>query len=114
MKSILPPELERKRLQIAKIHNRLVIGLLISLFAAWLLLLAFASSVAAGPGFLLPAFVITVLCEGYGLYRVFQYDKALCLKLNFMYPHCHKPLYEPRSFINVTGRCPKCKETILD
>lgn len=114
MKSILPPDLERKRLQIAKIHNRLVVGLLISLFAAWFLLLALASFVAAGPAVLLPALVITVLCEGYGLYRVFQYDKTLCLKLDFMCPHCHQPLYEPRSFINVTGRCPKCKESVLD
>jgi phage FluMu protein Com len=33
--------------------------------------------------------------------------------MDFMCPHCRKPLYDARSFISVNGRCPHCKEGVV-
>jgi hypothetical protein len=57
--------------------------------------------------------VIVGATEVYGLYRIFQYDKVMCMQLGFMCPHCAKPLYEPRGLIWVNAKCPKCKRSIL-
>ena len=114
MQTVLPPELERKRVQIATIHNWLVVGLLAAVFAAWFLLLAVAASFSVRPIALAAGLGLVLPCAGYGVYRVFQYDKVLCRRLDFICPHCHQPLYEPRSFINLNGLCPKCRQSILD
>lgn len=114
MKSVLPPDLESKRQKIAKTHNRLVLGLLAGMFATIFLLLGIAPKRnPLGRDFLLGGVFTLVVLEAYGIYRIIKYDEELCRQLNFMCPHCHKPLYEPRGFINITGRCPKCKKLII-
>ncbi len=113
MKSVLPPDLEAKRLTIAKAHNRLVLGLLAGIFAVLFLLLGIAPKNPRGRYFLLGGLCTAMILEGYGVYRIFNYDKQLCTRLGFICPHCHKPLYEPRGFINITGRCPKCERLVV-
>jgi hypothetical protein len=113
MKSDLPAPLEAKRLAIARIHNRLVLGLLVSLF------LAVALSVAVFPRpwhwpMVVLVGVTILVAEFWSLYRIFQYDKTLSVRYGYLCPHCHAPLYEPRSFINVTGLCPKCRRSVVD
>jgi hypothetical protein len=34
------------------------------------------------------------------------------IKLGFVCPHCHKPLYQPRSKILETGLCPHCNYSV--
>lgn len=62
------------------------------------------------------AFVVVIAgliaVEGYGLYRILQHDKDMCLQLGFICPFCHKPLYEPHALIWNT-LCPKCKKDIV-
>lgn len=113
MKSVLPHDLEVKRLTIAKTHNRLVLSLLAGLFAVLFLLIGIAPKNTRGRYFLFGGLFGAMILEGYGIYRIFQYDKQLCTKLGFICPHCHKPLYEPRGFINITGRCPKCARPVV-
>ena len=42
-----------------------------------------------------------------------RYDDEMCEQMGFICPNCHKPLYEPRSFMNQNGRCPKCRQIIF-
>lgn len=109
--------MEVKRISIAKAHNRLVIRLLFGLFAALLLLAVLVPHGWSKPhrqafvvGFIL---LVIVPLEAYGIYWIFKRDEEFCRELGFMCPHCHKPLYEPRAFINITGRCPKCRTSVL-
>jgi hypothetical protein len=60
------------------------------------------------------AIVVVGLAEVFGIRRLFKHDDQMCERLGFMCPHCHKPLYEPRSFINVNGKCPKCGRSIVN
>lgn len=118
MQSVLPPGLESKRIAIARRHNHLVIALLIAtvavLFAALLLL----TKLAPNPGphktpLLVSVIVFIVIFEVYGIRRISRQDDELCRQLGFLCPHCHKPLYDPRGFISITGRCPKCRASAL-
>jgi hypothetical protein len=112
MKSALPPELETKRLAIARVHNRLIIGVLLGFWAVA------ASIVFLSPR---PISMRTLALYGvlvgagviYAMYRIIRYDKAISARLGFVCPHCQAPLYEPRGFINVTGICPKCKRSVI-
>jgi hypothetical protein len=111
-KSILPAEWESKRFAIGKRHNQIVGMLLLGLFAALFMVVPFIGH--GSPWWhVLVAFLPVGLAEIYALRRVFKYDAKMCEQLGFMCPHCHKPLYEPRSFINRNGRCPKCGKSIL-
>jgi hypothetical protein len=115
MRSILPPDLEAKRAAIARKHNRLVAVLFLVLVALSVVILLIIAQIPRGhrtPG-LVAYFVVIGATEVYGLYRIFQYDKVMCRRLGFMCPHCAKPLYEPRGFIWVDAKCPKCKKSIL-
>lgn len=49
----------------------------------------------------------------YAMYRIIKYDKVLCVRIDFLCPHCSKPIYELRGFINVTGLCPKCGKSVV-
>lgn len=116
MKSVLPPELESKRIKIAKAHNLLVCGLLAMLFVGLILMALF---VPRGPSHrpsrtgLLEGFLIIALLEGYGIYRIIDHDNHLCRRLEYMCPSCHKPLYEPRAPTWVNGLCPKCGKSVM-
>jgi hypothetical protein len=113
MKSVLPPDLELKRLAIGRVHNRLVLALLGSLF----LLLALCVAIFPRPWHvpLVVLVMVTVLAvEFWLIYRLFQYDKVLSLRYGYLCPHCHAPLYEPRGYINMTGLCPKCRRSVIE
>jgi hypothetical protein len=111
VKSILPAELEQKRIEIAVRHNQLVGVLLLAFFGA---LFSCVTLLRHGPRFLMVLAMVLLLCaEFYAIRRLFKYDEQMCEQWGFMCPHCHKPLYEPRSFINLNGRCPKCQKSIL-
>jgi hypothetical protein len=114
MKSILPPDLELKRLTIAKKHNRLVLAVLS--FVLGLALIFIVCTLHGHPlarSQFVAALLIVGTAEAYSIYRILQYDKELCRQLGFMCPHCHQPLYDPRSLINLNGKCPKCRLSIL-
>ena len=104
-KSVLPPELELKRATIAKAHNRRVflllpmLAVLFSLLFLSLPLVPHSWSKAYLFGFIL---LIIAPLEGYAIYRVSKFDDRLCKDLDFMCPHCHKPLYEPSWALYVT------------
>jgi hypothetical protein len=118
MNSVLSSELETKRLTIARKHNSLVIRLMVFVFGSLIIALLILNSqkVSARPlplGIILTVFVLAGGFEFVGLMRIFKYDQQMCRELGFVCPHCGKPLYEPRSWINVNGLCPKCKKSIL-
>jgi uncharacterized membrane protein YuzA (DUF378 family) len=110
-KSILPPELETKRVSIATKHNQIVALMLLSLFAALFSIVALLRGSPRMWAFF--AIAVLGLAELYAIRRLFKYDEQLCERCGFVCPHCHKPLYEPRSFINLNGLCPKCGKSIL-
>jgi hypothetical protein len=111
--SVLSASLEAKRLALVKAHNRGVACLIPGLLA--LVILTFTTApwgwshskrIMFGGGV-----CVFFVAEFYGLYRVFKHDARLCRELGFLCPHCQKPLYEPRSLLNATGRCPKCRQS---
>ncbi len=116
VKSVLPVELESKRIKIAKVHNLLVCVLLGLLFVGLLLITVLMphgpthkpSSMA-----LVGAFLAIGLLEAYGICRVVQHDNELCRQLGYMCPFCDKPLYEARASTWVDGLCPKCHKSVL-
>jgi hypothetical protein len=112
-KSVLPAAWESKRLAIRKRHNQIVGGMLLVLLIALYLLLPILGH-GSPSSHRFGALLLIALVEIYGFYRLSQHDKAMCERLGFMCPHCHKPLYQPGSSITVNGRCPKCYKTIVD
>ncbi len=118
MKSVLPPELESKRVTIARRHNRLVIALLVATFVALFTTVLLLTKLAPNPGLhklplLVSGIILIGILEIYGIRRIISQDAELCRQLGFICPHCHKPLYDPRGLISVTGRCPKCRASII-
>ena len=116
MKSVLSPESEAKRVRIAKAHNRLVIVLLISMILFLFIFIWIVPHGLSKPSRIeavVGSFLIIAALEAYGIYRIIKHDEELCRQLGFMCPHCGKPLYESRSFINITGRCPKCRGNVI-
>ncbi len=59
---------------------------------------------------ILPAVVVGSVAI---IYFILRGDDRLCREMDFMCPHCRKPLYDARSFISVNGRCPHCKEGVV-
>lgn len=115
-KSVLPVELESKRIKIAKAHNLLVCVLLGMLFVGLLLI---AVLLPHGPTHkpsnmaFVGAFLAIGLLEAYGIYRVVQHDNELCRQLGYICPFCNKPLYEARASTWVDGLCPKCHKSVV-
>jgi hypothetical protein len=108
-KSILPRELESRRIAIGTRHNQMVgIMSLVALAALFLIIIFLAHT----RGFWI-AMVGLGSMEVVALRRLFRYDDQMCEQLGFICLHCHKPLYESRSFINLNGRCPKCRKSVL-
>ncbi len=115
IKSILPPDLDSKRIRIGKRHNSLV---LILMLAVGILPIA---TMWAGAAFLhgyhnaivVVALLLMVLTGGYGLFRIIEHDNAMCCQLGYMCPNCHKPLYEAHAGTYLNGVCPKCKKSIF-
>ncbi|SRR5579871_674723 len=112
MESVLPPNLEAKRLRIARTHNLLVVGLLLGLVSL-LLLFAVALPQPRNAVSLLLIAVPVVLAEAYAIYRIISYDKELCRRVGFVCPFCGAPLFVARGSIHVTGLCPKCRRSVI-
>ncbi len=116
MKSVLPAELESKRIKIAKAHNLLVCALLGMLFLGLVLM---AALVPRGPSHkpsnmgLVAGFLAIGILEAYGIYRIIQHDNDLCRQLGYVCPFCGKPLYEPRASTWANGLCPKCRKSLI-
>ena len=115
LKSVLPAEMEAKRIQIGKRHNSLLLPLIIATGALPIGAIWVGAAIIPGHNHavLFVALAVTALMVGYGLYRVFQYDNALCRQLGYMCPSCLKPLYEPRATTYLNGLCPKCKKRVV-
>jgi hypothetical protein len=115
IKSILPPDMEAKRIRIGKRHNSLLLPLVMAtgalpLGAAWV-----GARGMHGYHHVIfwSALTLTALMAGYGIYRIIQHDNALCRQLGYLCPQCHKPLYEPHATTYLNGLCPKCKKSVL-
>jgi len=113
-KSVLSPGWESKRLAIAERHNLLVgvVGFVPTTLYVVLLLLVNTLGYREPSSVRVGSLLLVAAASIYGLFRVLRYDDVLCDRLGFMCPHCHKPLYEPRSFISINGLCPKCRQRI--
>lgn len=108
MKTVLTGELARKRQQIMRSHNFLLVGLLALVSIA---ALAFSRLPRGGP-YRLWIFLGSILTlELGGIYGIVQHDNKLCRELGFMCPFCGEPLYEARALI-VNTLCPKCGRDI--
>jgi hypothetical protein len=110
LKPVLPPEMEAKRIQIAKRHNSLCVVMLAAMFVPWVgaLILPYRGTAVVGL-----ALMATLVSVAYGIYRIIQHDNEMCQRLGYMCPLCHKPLYEPRAATYLTGICPKCNKNIV-
>jgi hypothetical protein len=115
LKSVLPPEMEAKRIRIGKRHNLLVLALLpaVGLLPLGTIWMGAAVLHAHTNSILCLALALTVLTVGYGIYRIIQHDNALCRQFGYMCPYCHQPLYEPHATTYLNGLCPKCKKSVL-
>ena len=105
----LPPELEAKRRVIAKAYNDvaklnllIVMGLLL---AVMFLVARLGHAAIYGLGVILPVEVAV-------MYYSVRRGDALCRKMDFLCPHCHRPLFEARSTAYLTGTCPKCRARV--
>jgi len=115
IKSILPPEMESKRIRIGKRHNALAMILMLSIFA--LMIATMLAGAALLPGhqnvIIVIALASSLLLEGFGLYGIIEHDRAMCHQLGYLCPNCHKPLYEAHATTYLNGLCPKCKKSIF-
>ena len=92
MKSILPADLEAKRVAIAKTPNKLVILLLLAMFIIFFFAVAPILAPQRNPYAIFEALLLCLVDATYGLYRVFKYDEQLCRRYGFLCPHCQKSL----------------------
>jgi len=115
MKSVLPAELESKRIKIAKTHNRLVCVLFAGLIVALSLSIPFLDIAYLKKEPIVGVFLgfLVIGAEVYGLYRIIRHDKELCHMLGYLCPICREPLYEARASTWLNGMCPKCHKSVL-
>lgn len=115
VESLLPPELESKRLTIARKHNQLTILLSCGLFV---LLLGAALIVGRGPHHklspwgLVASFLLIGSGEAFGILCIIQHDYELCRRLGYVCPFCQTPLYG-RTSPWARGICPKCGKSLV-
>jgi phage FluMu protein Com len=115
IKSILPPDMESKRIRIGKRHNSLVLILLLAVGILPIALMLAGAAFFRGyhNAIVVVALLLMVLSGGYGLFRIIEHDNAMCRQLGYMCPTCHKPLYEAHAATYLNGLCPKCKKSIF-
>jgi hypothetical protein len=115
IKSVLPPEMEAKRIKIGKRHNSLLLPWVITTGALPLGAVWVGAAVIHGyhHAIFWSALTLTALLVGYGIYRIIQHDNSLCRQLGYLCPQCHEPLYEPHATTYLNGLCPKCKKSVL-
>jgi hypothetical protein len=110
LKSVLPPAMEAKRIQIAKRHNSLCAVMLLAMIAPWVVVLILP---CRNRSLIWLAALATGITALYGIRRIIRHDDEMCQRLRYLCPLCRKPLYEPRASTYLTGVCPKCKKSIL-
>ena len=115
IKSVLPPDMESKRVRIGKVHNQLCLALLLvtgvlPIGAIWVRAVVIDHYAQA---IFWVALLMAALTEGFGFYRIVQYDNALCRQLGYVCPICHEPLYEAHATTYLSGLCPKCKKSVI-
>jgi len=81
MKSVLPPDLESKRVTIAKKHNLLVCALMVGVFGLVFLVVLLPGRRPIPTSQVVAALLVAGGAEAYGIYRIFQYDKEMCRQL---------------------------------
>ena len=115
MKSVLPAELESKRIKIAKMHNRLVGVLLAGLVVALSLSIPLLDIAYLKKEPIVGVFLgfLVIGAEVYGLYRIIRHDNELCHRLGYLCPICSEPLYEARASTWLNGMCPKCQKSVI-
>ena len=118
MISKLPPELESKRLLVAKRHNLLAGGwglFLLGMPTIFLFLVNSRQRLAHAVPTKVVAigFVIEFVLLFAGLFRILKYEERLCAEIGFVCPHCGKPLYVARDMGLLDGICPKCHNSLL-
>lgn len=115
IKSVLPPDLESKRIRIAKSHNQLSLALLLatSVFLIGTIWIGAAVTPGHAQSIIWVALLVAALIAGYGIRYVIQHDNALCRQLGYMCPSCREPLYEAHATTYLTGLCAKCKKSVL-
>jgi len=109
MKSVLPAELESKRIKIAKMHNRLVGVLLAGLVVALSLSIPLLDIAYLKKEPIVGVFLgfLVIGAEVYGLYRIIRHDNELCHRLRYLCPICR------RASTSLNGMCPKCHKSVI-
>jgi hypothetical protein len=113
MKSVLPEELEIKRLKIKRKHTLLAFLLLCGVFGFFIIVVMVARNFDVPQNFaVIGGFLVAGLSESYGMKRLNAHDDTLCEQMGLMCPHCQKPLFSARDNDLVTGICPRCTKSI--
>jgi hypothetical protein len=115
MRSVLPERYLAAGQAISKAHNLRVLLLIAAFFSALALLVPLLSTFA--PLAHRYDFAIGYLCMAglgvfFGIYRIFQHDKAMCYQLGYLCPNCGGPLYSSKAYEKITGRCPVCQKSV--
>lgn len=115
IQSVLPPDMESRRIRIAKDHNRLCMVLLLAtgVFLIGTIWIGGAITHGHDQPILWITLLIAALIAGSGIRYIIQRDNALCRRLGYMCPICHRPLYEAHAATYLSGLCPKCKQSVL-
>lgn len=113
-RSVLPPEMEKKRAAIARanfLRGFLIIGGIFGplLLLAWI----FGGNQHHRPTEFIICIVVLLLVELYVIRRQSLKSNEQCRRLGFICPHCGSPLFAPRSTIQLTGTCPACRRSVL-
>src|SRR5579864_126825 len=75
-KSVLPPELESKRVSIATRHNQIVVAMLLALFVALFSLIPLLRT--GSLTWTVLAIATVGIAEVYGIRRILKYDDQMC------------------------------------
>jgi hypothetical protein len=115
MRSVLPERYLAAGQAISKAHNirvSLLIAAFISALALCVPLLSRFAPVPHAQDFAIGYFCLSGMGVFFGIYRIFQHDKAMCFELGYLCPNCGQPLYSSKGYEKITGRCPTCQKTV--
>jgi hypothetical protein len=112
MNSVLPPEMEEKRLLIARSNNWRALWLIVVPFVASMTLMYFYPKAFDDAHLPLTGAVFGIVVV-LGFIGSIKYNRVLSRRLGFVCPKCGKPLYDPDYFIQIDGKCPRCKKQVF-
>ena len=111
------PKLRAKNAQVRRVHNKYAYLLLAIVLITLFLTLKIASYLPS-KSLRYVALISWVVVVGggeiYAIYRVIMIDRELCRQIDYVCPHCSKPLYTASTSLFRTGKCPKCKAVLTD